>query len=121
MDLIRDVLDKQLVDRRERRMGKIDGLIVEIEEGKPPRIAAIEQGAATLARRLHPRLVRWVEAIGARLYGAAPGGPERIPWEKVKDVGIDVEVDMDVADSRLYAWQEWLRQKLIGRIPGGKP
>jgi len=121
MDLIRDVLDKQLVDRRERRMGKIDGLIVEIEAGKPPRVAAIEQGAATLARRLHPRLVRWVEAIGARLYGAAPGGPERIPWEKVKDVGIDVEVDMDVADSRLYAWQEWLRQKLIGRIPGGKP
>jgi sporulation protein YlmC with PRC-barrel domain len=119
MDLIRDVLDKQLVDREERRMGKIDGLILEIEAGKPPRVAAIEQGAATLARRIHPRLVSWVEAIGARVYGKAPGGPERIPWEKVRDVGVDVEVDLAYEKSRLYAWQEWLCQKLVGRIPGG--
>jgi hypothetical protein len=56
MDLIRDVLEKQLVDPEERRMGKIDGLILEVEVGQPPRLAAIEQGAATLARRLHPRL-----------------------------------------------------------------
>jgi sporulation protein YlmC with PRC-barrel domain len=118
MDLIRDVLDKQLVDPQERRMGKVDGLILELEEGQPPRLVEIEQGAATLARRLHPRLARWVEALGARIYGEAPGGPARIPWSKVRDVGIDVEVDLEFEKSRLYAWQEWLCEKLIRRIPG---
>jgi len=117
MDLIRDVLDKQLVDPEERRMGKIDGLVLEVEAGKPPRLEAIEQGAATLARRFHPRLAGWVEALGSRLY-RAPGGPARIPWSKVRDVGIDVEVDLEFEKSRLYAWQEWLSDKIIRRIPG---
>jgi hypothetical protein len=61
--------------------------------------------------------VRWVEALGARIY-KAPGGPARIPWSKVRDVGLDVEVDLDFEKSRLYAWQEWLCEKLIRRIPG---
>lgn len=117
MDLIREVLDKQLVDPRQQRMGKIDGLVLEVEAGKPPRLLAIEQGAATLARRLHPRLVRWVERIGSRIYGGKER-PARIPWARVKDVGIDVEVDLPLGESRMYAWQEWLKKKIVRRIPG---
>jgi sporulation protein YlmC with PRC-barrel domain len=117
MDLIRDVLDKQVVDREERRMGKVDGLILAVEAGKPPRVLAIEQGAATLARRLHPRIERFVRAVGAKLY-REEGGPARIPWSSVRDVGIDLEVDLAAEESRVYAWQDWLRRKLIGRIPG---
>jgi sporulation protein YlmC with PRC-barrel domain len=117
MDLIREVLDKQLVDPKQQRMGKVDGLVLEVEEGKPPRLAAIEQGAATLARRLHPRLARWVERIGARIYGGEER-PTRIPWSRVRDVGIDVEVDLPLEESRMYAWQEWLGRKIVRRIPG---
>jgi hypothetical protein len=29
MDLVRDVLDKQLVDRKQVKMGKVDGLVLE--------------------------------------------------------------------------------------------
>ena len=56
MDLIRDCLDKQLSDRHGRKMGKVDGLVMQIEKGQQPRIAYIEVGAVTQARRLHPRL-----------------------------------------------------------------
>jgi hypothetical protein len=67
MDLIRDVLDNQLVDRNGRKMGKVDGIAIELRENKPPRLAYIETGAPTLARRLHPRLARWVAANTVRL------------------------------------------------------
>ena len=56
--MIRDVLDKQLVDRQQRKMGKVDGIVVELRDGKPPRLAYITVGATTLAQRLHPRLAQ---------------------------------------------------------------
>ena len=138
MDLVRDVLDKQLVirdkrpkrDKRakrderdkggegdEHRIGKVDGLVLEIAPGKRPRVAAIEVGAVVLARRLHPRLARWTAALLRRL--GAPSEPFRIPWSRVRDVGMDVEVDLELGETRLHAWQQWLRQKVMGRIPGG--
>src|SRR4029434_7719229 len=65
--LIRDVLDNQLLDRHQRQMGKVDGLILELRPGQPPRLAYIEVGSITLARRLHPRLARWVALFARKL------------------------------------------------------
>ena len=83
MNLTRDILDQQVVDRNGQRLGKVDGVILELREGQPPRIAAIEIGPVTLARRMHPRLaarlerlLEWVapvaEEIGAAPYLAIP-------------------------------------------------
>ena len=72
--IIRDVLDKQLVDRQQRKMGKVDGLIVELRDGQPPRLAYITVGGTTLARRLHPRLAQWL-AMLARRWGIGRGEP----------------------------------------------
>ena len=33
INLIRDVLDNQLVDRDGRRMGRVDGIVAELREG----------------------------------------------------------------------------------------
>ena len=115
--IIRDVLDKQLADRRQRKMGKVDGIILELRAGKPPRLAYLEVGAGTLARRLHPRLEKWVAAVERKL-GIGDGRPYRIPWSKVRDIGIDVDVDLDVEQTPVLAWEQWVNQKIIGRIPG---
>lgn len=48
MDVIRDVLDNQLVDRHQRKMGKVDGIVIELREHQPPRLAYLETGATTL-------------------------------------------------------------------------
>ncbi|MEH2463692.1 hypothetical protein [Nostoc sp.] len=32
MDVIRDVLDNQLVDRNQRKMGKVDGIVMELRD-----------------------------------------------------------------------------------------
>ena len=50
-DVVRDILDKQLLDRHGQRIGRVDGLILDIRGNKPPRLAYIELGAVTLARR----------------------------------------------------------------------
>lgn len=119
MDLIRDVLDNQIVDRNQRKMGKVDGIIAELRDGQPPRLAYLETGATTLARRLHPRLQRWVAALESK-WGAKRSEPFRIPWSKVRDIGIDVDVDIDAEQTSALAYEVWLREQVIKRIPGGK-
>jgi len=42
MDLVRDCLDKQIDDRFKRRMGRVDGIVLEVEPGRPPRVAYVE-------------------------------------------------------------------------------
>ena len=37
MDLFRQCLDLQLLDRKKRRMGRVDGIILELEPNRPPR------------------------------------------------------------------------------------
>ncbi|NEU73130.1 hypothetical protein PI95_011295 [Hassallia byssoidea VB512170] len=117
MDIIRDVLDNQLVDRNQRNMGKVDGIVMELRDREPPRLAYIEVGVTTLARRINPRLAGWVAAI-ARTWGAKQSEPFRIPWSKVRDVGIDVEVDVDAQETPALAYEKWLSDRIITRIPG---
>ena len=115
--VVRDILDKQLVDRRQRRIGKVDGLVLEAREGEPLRLAFIEVGAMTVGRRLHPRLERWAASV-ERWLGVGKGEPYRIPYEKVRDIGLDVEVGIEVERTPILAWQRWVREKIIKRVPG---
>jgi len=55
MDLLRDILDKQIIDRDLTSLGRVDGIVLELRDNAPPRIDAIELGFAVLARRLGPR------------------------------------------------------------------
>lgn len=117
MDVVRDVLDNQLIDRRGRKLGKVDGVVMVVRKDAPPRLAYIEVGAGVLARRLGPRLGKLVAAAGRR-WGLRRGEPFRIAWAKVKKIGIDVPVDIDAAETPLLAWENWLRERVIRRIPG---
>lgn len=117
MDLGRDVLDKQLVDRRGRLMGKADGIVLELREGAPPRVVAIEQGGVTLGRRLGPRCARWMRAL-AQAFAITDGEPRRYPFTAILDVGRDVRLDLDAEECGAWAWERWLRTHVVARIPG---
>ncbi len=108
MGLIRDVLDAELVDRKQLRLGKVDGIIAELRPGRPPLLKWIESGWPVKARRLHPRLGAWV-ARYLPVY--------RIAWEKIRDIGVDTEVDIDGARTKLMSSERKLR-RIITRIPG---
>ncbi|MFL6229271.1 MAG: hypothetical protein ACJ741_10870 [Pyrinomonadaceae bacterium] len=117
MDLARDCLDKQLVDLNCRHMGRADGIVLEIEDGKPPRVAFVETGMVTQAARLHPRLGRWAARLAKR-WGVAGSDPYRIPWSEVTPTGVNVTVGVEAEKTPAFAWERWLRTKIVGRIPG---
>src|SRR4051794_26985287 len=105
MDLVRDVLDCQLLDRNGVQVGRADGLVILVRKGRPPELAFIETGGLCLARRLHPRIGAWAAGLWKRL-GRRPE-PNRLPWQKVTDVGLDIEIDIDAAKEGAAGLQEW--------------
>jgi len=117
MDLVRDVLDKQLLDRDGRKMGKVDGIVLELRDDGPPRVASIELGLAVLMQRLMDGAGEVVAVIERRL-GVRKGEPVRIPMAKVLETGIDVRVDVAASDTEALAWEDWLGKHVVGRIPG---
>jgi sporulation protein YlmC with PRC-barrel domain len=114
MDLGRQVLDQQLVDRSELNMGKVDGLVLELRDGALPRVSAIVTGGHLLAHRLHPWIERWARRV-RRGWGPKENDPIRIPWSRVMKIGVDVKVD--VAADQAMPWEHWIRDRIIRRIP----
>lgn len=117
LDLVGHVLDQQLLDFIGRPMGMVDGLVLELRgPDQPPRLSHIEVGGVTLGRRLHDPLGRWL-AAAARRWGGTRGVPFRIPWEKVKEVGLNVEVDLDADATPAMYWEHRIGS-VVRRIPG---
>src|SRR5215212_5307046 len=116
MDLVRDVLDKAVVDRQERDLGRVDGIVLSILPGEPPRVAAIEIGPAVLAWRVRPFLGRVVAAL-EYLFAVDKGRPERIGFRDVLDVGHAIKVDRAWPDTPATIIERRLR-RWVGRILG---
>lgn len=119
MLLVHDVLDKQLLDRNGHRMGKVDGLVLELREGAPPRVVYLETGATTLGMRLGRPVGRLVQALARRW---SPDRTEawRVPWAKVRGIDLRVHVDEDCESTRVYVLERWLRTHIVAHIPGGR-
>jgi hypothetical protein len=116
VDLIRDVLDKLVVDRNGREMGRVDGLIVEVRAEAPPRVTAIEIGPAVLAHRIAPWLGRVVSGLEHAL-GIAEGRPLRIPVADILDITDRVKVDRAAGQTAAATLEQRLRS-WVSRIPG---
>jgi sporulation protein YlmC with PRC-barrel domain len=114
--LVRDLLDNQLVDRDKRNLGKIDGIALHVAKGKQPRVTHLESGALILARRLGPRWER-LAMFMTRRFGVRKNPVFRVPWSKVTKTGIDIYIDIDGVKSDAFAWEHWLDDHLIGRLP----
>lgn len=119
MLLARDVLDKQLIDRNDVKIGRVDSLVIELRPGGPPRVAFIELGAVALARRLGPCAHKLVAHLAVKIAGKGRGRARRIAWEKVRVGGLAIEYNVDVQRTVLFTWQKWLTSRVIRRIAGG--
>ena len=113
MELGRVVLDQEVIDRHDHAMGKVDGVVLELRPGEPARVTHLVVGGTTLLWRIHRGLARWVE----RRRGTQ-GRVAMIPWNRVIRVGVDVKVDQEATRSPALYWERWVRDHLIGRIPG---
>ena len=117
LDLVRDLLDKKVVDRHGREMGRVDGVILEAEGGEAPRVAAIAIGSSVLARRVAPFLGRWAAGL-ERALGVDAGRPLRIPFAAILDIGDHVRVDVTVGETAGATVDHALRN-LWSSLPGG--
>jgi hypothetical protein len=96
-------------------MGRVDGIILQLEEGRPPRVAYVELGVRTMMNRLSPRLGKTI----ARLMKKAgiSSDPHRVAWSKLH-VGLNaVHADIEAENTPALKGELWLREK-IKRVPG---
>jgi hypothetical protein len=119
MELVRDVLDKQIHDADDCKIGKVDGIVVVLRQGRAPRVVALELGVVTLANRIHRALGRWVARLERRL-GIRDSDPVRIRFEHMVKSGVDVKVDIDGKRTGASKWEDWLAEHVVGRVPGSQ-
>jgi hypothetical protein len=121
IELVRDVLDKELVDEEGQLLGRVDGVLIALDDDGPPRVVGLAQGFVVLAARISPRLVgpfqrfrkRWSKRRTARLL---------VPWEQVVEVNLHhVQVALHAPETAAYDWEKWLARHVVARLPGGKP
>jgi hypothetical protein len=115
MELVRDVLDKQIRGRDDEKLGKVDGIVLELREGKPPRVVYLELGSATFARRIGRRFEQWAIMLNRKLGVRRPR--YRIDFDRITDYQNDVVVDIDTKRSPAFAWERWVRDHIIKRMP----
>ncbi len=117
LDLTRELLDMQVVDREETKMGKVDGIVLELRGDQPPRVDALEMGFVVLARRVGPRVEGWVERLRRRL-SVRKTARYRVPWSKVKDITPDhVQIDVAALETPTFDWEKWLRDRVVAKLP----
>jgi hypothetical protein len=115
--LVADVLDEQLLDANSESAGRADGIVLQLREGKPPLVAYIEVGPITLLARFSRRVARWYAKLDRRL-GPGRGTPYRIPWTRIHQADRALRMDLVIDATPINAGENWLRTRIIRRIPG---
>ncbi len=117
MDLIREVLDKRILDCDDRIAGRVDGLIMQIDGSGQPRVTDLSSGGPAVFARLGG----WAVALAkffAGLWGPKRRSPVRIPWSDIDHFGRNVKLRVSCEDTKLMAWENWVGDHIIRRVPG---
>jgi hypothetical protein len=99
--LIHDVLDAQLLDRTQQKMGRVDGLV----------------GGSIAAERVGGWMMAIVRGC-CRVLRIEPA-VSRIPFDAVEAIGACVEVKVDARSTSAMRTERWLDEHFACRIPGG--
>jgi hypothetical protein len=117
LHLTHDVLDAQLLDRHQERIGRVDALALELRPGRPPRVATILIGGPVRAERVGRWMV-WASRLTRALGRVRSAGVSRIPFSAVRCIGATIQVDVDGRDLESGHAERWLADHVVCRIPG---
>jgi len=116
IELIRDMLDKAVVDRHGREMGRVDSIVIALRPNRPPQVTAIEIGPAVLAYRVRPVLGRLMSAVEHAL-GIDEGRPLRIRFGDILGIHNHIKVDRAFGETVAATLERRLRG-WGGGLPG---
>jgi sporulation protein YlmC with PRC-barrel domain len=116
VDLVRDFLDKPVIDRNGRELGRVDSIVLEAGPDGAPAVSAIEIGPSVLASRVLPALGRVVRAL-EYVFGVEVNRPVRIPLDQVLGINDHVKVDVAFGETAASVIEQRLR-KWVRSIPG---
>jgi len=120
MEVFRDLLDKQVVDRDGNKMGRVDGIVGELRPGQPLVIEQLDLSMLTLARRVHPRLESVVAWVHAR-FSTRQAKHYQVRWDDVKYVEEKhVRTALCFDETPAADWEMFFREKIVSRIPGSR-
>jgi sporulation protein YlmC with PRC-barrel domain len=119
MRLVRDVLDKKILDRDNRETGCVDGIVIEFPQGRQPRMVRLEIGGEILAARVARWLVSPVRWLAAN-WGPKRQGNVSIDWRHISRMGRTLHIDLSADDTEALAWEHWLSEHIVSRIPGSR-
>ena len=112
------LLDRQIVDPAGTKIGKVDDVELEVDDHGQIRITALLVGLHVLGTRMKDPVGRWLAAVTTRLHPRGHPEPIRIPLDHVTKIGSEVIVGVKRELFEQPPMEQWLRDKLIGRIPG---
>jgi hypothetical protein len=114
--VVAEILDQSLHDVHDKPAGRVDGIVLELRSGRPPRVSYIEVSPITLLSRFSRRLASWYARFDARL-GDGRGVPFRIPWSRLTLDGPTLRLDFDAETTPIFALERRLR-RFVAKIPG---
>ncbi len=118
LDVARDVLDKPVIDRDGRPMGRADSVTLTLSQTGPPRLDAVVIGPVALAHRAAPRLGAWMTAL-ERWIGGGNRGPVVVPLDRIEFDGLDLKADVRAGETGAMRLEEVL-QRWLARLPGSQ-
>ena len=117
MDLVREVLDKRILDRDGKTIGRVDGLIIALDGKARPRVTALSVGGPAVFARVGKWAVGLAKFLSA-MWGPHRKSPARIAWSDIDHFGRDVKLAVSADEAGTMAWESWIRHHIIERIPG---
>ncbi len=118
MDIVRQVLDQQVVDRNGREMGRVDGILLELEPNEPPRVAALLIGPSALGHRVHPLLGRLIAGV-ERSVGIDRDRPAEIDVTHIAQINDKVHLRTTVGSTEVDAIERRVRRWVL-RLPASR-
>lgn len=118
LSLVQDVLDAQLVDRHEEKIGRVDGVLLELRDDELPRVATILVGGAIRAERIG-RWMSWLRRTRRAVRRRGDENTSRIPFGAVRRVGDTVQLDVEGETLPSGHLERWLAEHVVCHIPGG--
>jgi hypothetical protein len=115
-----ELLDRQLVDRDGRLVGKVDDVefAIDDEPDALPRVTALLAGLGALANHIGGDTGAALAAAERRLAARRDRQPSRVDIAAVTDIASAIELDADHEDLDTNRGERWVRDVIVDKIPG---